>query len=476
MIDSESPATPGPASSALEPPRARRLIVGILVGAGLLIAALVYLYGAFQAADLVNTNPEKGNQMAYLHYGYRLWESGYTFKQDRNRMPALPMILAVTYQKGWHLEDDFFPRAKTLSVLLSLFCLGVVGAAVCVTLGRAPGLVLTLVLAFTLYIYRAAYVQAEVLYYTSSGLVFIGALALLRRPVWWGAVALGVVMGLTYLTKASILPAVGLAAMVLAARQGWAWWRERKTAGETDVPCWRKLAQMLVPALLVPLTYLVTISPYLYNSKQIYGYAFYNVNSTFYIWCDSFKQAKDTVRKYNDRRGYPDIPPDKVPSAQRYLATHNPQQIWARLSLGMRQQVKNLLTCYGAAKYLGLLLALGVVLSWPVRGRWRAALASHFWELLFAAGFLGAFFLLISFYSAIANGPRFIFSLYLPVLFLIFYWIWRLPEWRPRFFSNLRIPATIGIRAVCVALMLVMLAADSWIKVCKFLPRYYTGM
>ena len=88
------------------------------MGAGLLIAALVYLYSAFQAAALVNTNPEKGNQMAYLQYGYRLWESGYTFKRDRNRMPALPMILAVTYQKGWHLEEDFFPRTKTLCVLL----------------------------------------------------------------------------------------------------------------------------------------------------------------------------------------------------------------------------------------------------------------------------------------------------------------------------------------------------------------------
>ena len=61
------------------------------------------------------------------------------------------------------------------------------------------------------------------------------------------------------------------------------------------------------------------------------------------------------------------------------------------------------------------------------------------------------------------------------MLFLIFYWIWRLPEWRPKFFSNLRIPAAIGIRAICVALMLVTLTADSWIKVCKFLPRYYTG-
>ena len=58
MIDSESHVTAGPASSALEPPRARRLIVGILVGAGLLIAALVYLYGVFQAVDLLKTNPD----------------------------------------------------------------------------------------------------------------------------------------------------------------------------------------------------------------------------------------------------------------------------------------------------------------------------------------------------------------------------------------------------------------------------------
>jgi hypothetical protein len=189
-----------------------------LEGAGLLIAALVYLYGAFQAADLVNTNPEKGNQMAYLLYGDRLWESGYTFKGDRNRMPALPVILPVTYQKGWRLEDDFFPERRP-SACCSPYFAWWWWARRLVSRWAAP---------------RAWYSR----WFWPLLCTFTARPMCRRRccntpvPGWcssarWrscgdpsggGAVALGVVMGLTYLTKASILPAVGLAAVLLAAR------------------------------------------------------------------------------------------------------------------------------------------------------------------------------------------------------------------------------------------------------------------
>ncbi len=260
--------------------------------------------------------------MAYLQYGYRLWESDTRLSETAIGCPRCPDP-GGHLPEGRHLEEDFFPRTKTLCVLLSHFAWGwwarPFGYA-----GPRPGLGTYAGSGLYSVPLPAAYVQAEGLYYTSSGLVFIGALGSCGDPSV-GAVALGAVMGLTYLTKASILPAVGLAAVLLAARQGWAWWRSTKPRAKRPPPAgvnWRKCSSRRRWSA----TYLVTISPYLYNSKKIYGYAFYNVNSTFYIWCDSFQQAKDNVRNYDDRRAYPDIPPDKVPSAQRYLATHTPSR------------------------------------------------------------------------------------------------------------------------------------------------------
>lgn len=432
----------------------------------ILFALAVYLHGCFIVSENVNTNAERGNQTAYLQYAFKLSDQDWQYKNERNRMPALPMLLALIYEEGTDLKTEFFPRAKLLCIGLSVLCLAAVGAGCAWALGRWPGVLLTVLLAFTLYIFRAAYVQAEVLYYTTSGLAFIGALALLRRPDWRLALALGVLFGLTHLVKASILPAVALTTILLLGRQASTWWKARGTANP---------AFLLVPVALVPAAYLATISPYLINSKAIYGHAFYNVNSTFYIWQNNFQESKAFSMKYNDRRGYPTAPPEEIPSAHKYFTTTPPAKILERLAKGMSEQVENLAEWYGAGKYLAGLLIMGAVLSWPVRGQWKAALGTHGWELLYAAGYLTGYWLLISFYSAIANGPRFTYTLYLPVLFLLFYWISRLPEWRPAWFGKLRLPPWFGLRALGVVLMLVTLIRDTRENLQDVLPKLYTG-
>lgn len=443
---------------------------GLLV-LGLLVALGGYLEGVNRAATRVNTDVAKGNQKAYLMYGYRLAESGFRYDQERNRMPALPALLALVYREDIEIDTEYFERGKVLCIALSVLCLAVVCGVCWVLLGRAPALVLTLLLAFTLFIFRAAYVQAEVLYYTTSGLVFIGSLALLRRPVWWGALILGVLMGLAHLTKASILPAVGLCTVLLAGRQVLAWWQDGATAAGTGQGRkLGKLAAMLLLVALVPTVYLLTISPYLYNSYQRYGHAFYNVNSTFYIWQNNFRESKAFSTKYRDRAQYPDAPPEEIPSARRYFTTTPPKKIWERLRIGMAEQVENLTTEYGAAKYLAALLALGLVLSVPVHRQWRGTLVRHGWEALYALGFLTGYFLLISFYSAIANGPRFIFALYLPVLFLLCYWVWSLPDLRLK-----QLPSWLGLRTVVITVMLIMLAEETRENVLGFLTKKYTG-
>ena len=466
----ESPAITEPVEPTPAPGRPK-WFRPLLVGIAMLAALAVYLHGVFMASETANLDSAKGNQSAYLQYAFKLKDSHWQFKTERNRMPALPMLLSVFVDKDWDWDTEFFPFAKTLCIVLSVLCLGAVAGGCAPVLGWRSGLLLTLLLAFTLYIFRAAYVQAEVLYYTSSGLAFIGALVLLRRPGWGLALALGVLFGLTHLVKASILPAVVLTVVILAGRLLASIWSSRKAGGAISP----ELVPLALSIVLVPAAYLATIAPYLIHSKALYGHAFYNVNSTFYIWQNNFQESKAFSSKYNDRRAYPAAPPEEIPSAGRYFTTTPPAKIRERLATGLSDQVENLRESHGAPKYLIGLAMLGALLSWPMRGQWRAALGKHVWELLYAGGYLLGFGLLITFYAAIANGPRFTFTLYLPVLFLLFYWVTKLPEWRPAWFGKLRFPEWFGLRALGVALMLIALFRDVRVNLHDVLPTDFTG-
>ena len=59
--------------------------------------------------------------------------------------------------------------------------------------------------------------------------------------------------------------------------------------------------------------FLAVIFPYILQSKEMYGQYFYNVNSTFYIWYDSWEDAKQAERDHAFTEGWPDLPSGQVP-------------------------------------------------------------------------------------------------------------------------------------------------------------------
>lgn len=389
----------------------------LFLWSGLLILAAGIVLGGVIAANTVNLGKtkkdrEKGDQEAYIRFAEDLRESDFTYVGDRNRMPLYPGLQALFFAEGTSRED-IFQRGKMVNIGLTLVGLGLLALAFRPFVTPWGLFLFVGGMAMGLYLPKAGYFQAEITYYTLFTIFFIGACYLLFNPSWWLALAVGAVAALTHWTKASILPGVVLVVAVLGLRFLYSSWRairQKPEAGHNAI-------NSIAAAVLLPLAFLAGVWPYISKSAEKYqGHYFHNVNSSFYIWLDSWEEAKDFSKKADDRKGWPALPPEEIPSARKFFTEKSPGEIAARLFGGMYEQQK-LLKTYGAWKFL---LPLLILLGWMM---WRAKrvgiepwLRRHIWTLLFGLLFFGAYFTLVSFYFTIADGARFLFALYGPAL------------------------------------------------------------
>ena len=53
--------------------------------------------------------------------------------------------------------------------------------------------------------------------------------------------------------------------------------------------------RMLAVTALVGVVFLATVSPYLHTSKERFGRWFYNVNTSIYMWADSWDEVKQIM-------------------------------------------------------------------------------------------------------------------------------------------------------------------------------------
>ncbi|MBC8336698.1 MAG: hypothetical protein ISR59_08925 [Anaerolineales bacterium] len=152
----------------------------------------------------------------------------------------------------------------------------------------------------------------------------------------------------------------------------------------------------------------------------MFGKYFYNVNSTFYIWYDSWEDAKKGTRAYGDRIGWPNMPENEIPTARKYFIEHSSRQIIERIKLGIDGQIKNIIYSYSYFNYL--LIYLGVlilIVSLNLKRNLKIAM-EQIYQILFFLYIFGANLILYAWYSPIASGPRFTYSLYIPFIYTIF--------------------------------------------------------
>lgn len=378
--------------------RASPLALALVV----LVALGLYLYTTSVQLTQVNIDPKRSDQSAYMSYARKLKESGYTYVGERNRMPLFPILSSVVYEEGMS-DEVFFLRGKWFNVGLSVLLLGALFAAYRRQLSLHGAANLLAITAFTLFAFKAPCFQGELLYYTLSFLGFWLLSRLLARPrIGLGLVA-GAVLALAQYTKASALPSLGLFLGVSLPSVVW----EQRARGAW--PAERLRGAMRSPLLTARgaclCVFLALLSPYLIHSKQQYGRYFYNVNTTFYMWYDSWEDVKQGTRAHGDRKGWPTMPDEEIPTPARYLQTHTVGDIARREAHGIWVVLRDRVNSYGYFKYAVGAWVLGLALAIRRRDVVRRYLTRYRWVALFWTVVLAGYFLMYAWWVPISPAP-----------------------------------------------------------------------
>jgi len=396
-----------------------RLGVKLAVGVLFLVLGIVYFNLANAHATSVNRQIAS-DQGANLLFTQRVVQSGYRYTGYRNQMPAYPFLLTAIYKPGLGMEE-LFQRGKRFNIVLSLVLLVLLFVVARRFLSSLGAVTLTLLTSFGLYVFKAGYVQVEISYYFISFLAYAFMGWMLVSPSLKAGIATGVLAGLAHLSKASILPGLVLFLCLFILKVTVDWLVMARRAD--DRPGLRRLSLLrYASGFFVLLFFLGIIFQYISESKRLYGQYFYNVNSTFYMWYDTWAQAKKGTRAVGDREGWPQMPPEEIPSLQKYLGEHTAADIIQRLQRGMRSQAEYLLDLYGRFDYLLILFLLVVTLAvsyYPVTGK---LIRENFWLCLFVLGYFTGYLILYAWYYPITDNEnqRMTYSLFLPFVFSAF--------------------------------------------------------
>jgi hypothetical protein len=395
-----------------------------------LIMALFILVGVqyYRQVNLhsqdVNREPQFSDQRSYLRIAETAYQTDFQYKGDRNRTPLFPYLLAVFY----HPEMsglEFFRRSQQVNIYLSLILLIGVFLITRKFIPTGQSVLLTLIAAVSLFVYKAGYVQPELLFYFLNYVSFILMGWMLVKPSLWLAAATGLALALAYLVKASILPALALFLIVYIVQQFLLWNKERvirydSNASSKAGPVF--LRYRASSGVLMVLVFLTLLSPYLLENKRLFGSYFYNVNTTFYAWYDSWEQAAEGAKSHVDDQGWLDMPPDQIPSMGKYLRDHTPQQIYGRFISGFQSEFAVLRKPYGCFNFPAIYsFVLLVFCLYNIRLSLKLS-RRYIFLLVFALAYFGGYMVMFAWFAPIANFfvGRFVYGLYLPYLFSLF--------------------------------------------------------
>jgi hypothetical protein len=391
------------------------------VSAVALVAAL-YFWGAFLHSENVNTRMSKSDQSAYMEYAQKTKESNYADVGGRNRMPIYPILLSIFYDE--EISDEvFFERGKTFNIVLSFIVIVILAQIFLRYLSKPYALSLLLILTFTIFIFKAAFVQAEILYYFFHFLTFLLLIRLIRQPSIQLSILTGIAIAIAQLTKSAALPMLVLGLFFLMAQQFVKSLELGKNEGNRGA---REMGKSMIPAIinvgLVLFFFLITMFPYIQNSKERFGHYFYNVNSTFYLWYDSWEEATQGTKAFGDRVAWPNMPVDEIPSLQKYLKEHSSIDISQRIISGMTKLWNTASESYGYFKYGIAYLLTFVLLISSQKKQAKNMFLEHIGISLFVFCYIVVYWLSSSWVVPVAGiGDRLILAHFIPLMFSLSY-------------------------------------------------------
>jgi 4-amino-4-deoxy-L-arabinose transferase-like glycosyltransferase len=427
-----------------------------------MVLAILSVYGLEAQArrEVIVTPANQSDQAAYLAFAQQMHDSGYTVIGRRNRMPVFPFLLSLIYRPGLS-ETQFLTRAQSFNINLSILILLLLFLIFRKFFPTFYALALLVMTTFGVFIYRSGVVQTEVLFYFLSFCSFLLLVRMLTAARWWLAILSGATTGIAHLTKASVLPALALWAAVFLGQIFWNSHARPNTG-------WHDILRRLGLLLLVIGVFGAVIFPYIRTSKQIFGHYFYNVNSTFYMWCDSWPEAVAFTKAYDNSAGGRNFPPDQVPSPARYWREHSAAQIAERFGHGLKTLATRSAKATGYYKFVLLFVLTAAGLAWRQRQRACRLIAEKPFAAIFCALFFFCYVLLFAWYDAIVTDSRFILSLFLPFVFVASMFLLGLGKDRTFAIAGRRISFT-ELFAGCLGCLALTDVAYNALRICRLM-------
>jgi hypothetical protein len=397
--------------------------------------AVFYVVAAMEHGRRVNTSKARGDQTGYLWDAENVYANWHGRQPtvvigERNRMPLYAGFLALFYHRDLS-DPDFFEVAKKANIYLSLVLLALLAVIFFRELPPLEATNLTGILAFGIFIFKAGYAQSELLFYFLMFVTFLGCWHLLRTADFTGwrtivmAAITGVTAGLAQLTKAAMLPFVGIFLVVyLGSLVGRFRRTDTSNVGAPSNTRWRVAVGIVFTA-----AFFAVLWPYLSTSKRVFGQYFYNVNSTFYVWYDDWAHASLGTYSHGDGVGWPTMPASELPSASRYLREHSAGQITARIGSGFADMARKSAQMFEYLPYLLLYLAALSIVLITRRSIVAKMVRSDLPLIVFLIVYALVYLLAIAFYHPTSGTgtARFLLAHLAPLYFAISYFLSRKP-------------------------------------------------
>ena len=387
------------------------------------IVALALYYHIARIQNEKNNDLNQSDQGAYIEFAVSSYETRWHETGGRARMPLFPWVMALFYSPGM-TEEAFFEIGKVLNTTFSAWIVCLLAAVFVRRFSLLYAIYASGCIAFLVFVLKSPYFQGEILLYGLFAAAFIVAIDTFLKPSGWkGGLVVGILLALAHFAKA-----VGLLFLLLyIAAQCLQFVINYATRELPSPPISQYLRSTLVPALACAFAFLALLSPYLNESHQRYGLHFYNVSTTFYMWYDSWGEAKEGTKAAGDREGWPDLPPEEIPSMRKYLQEHSLPQIADRIVLGANKLFGRSCTVtkyryeYGHCSQVVLgLLSLAAALSFLLWRSSRRELLEHVALACFVAGVLLLYTASAIWYAGLgAAGPRALLTLAVPFFYTL---------------------------------------------------------
>ena len=286
------------------------------------IVLAVHLISAAVTIRHSNQDPVASDQGAEMWLAATARDDLLPQRSDGVRHPLWSWIARSVYTED---ETSFFARGKWLNTFLCVIFLAGFGLVVARWLDPLATANLLLLSSLGILLVRGTYFQPEPLYYILFFLAIVLAWRILQRGPLWLYTVFGLVCGLAFLAKPSLLPFLMVFCLafclraLLALRRGDTEWRvPRNLTGM--VFAFAILALMLLPLALF--------------TEKHFGSPLFNYTK-YWMWMDDFMtEAWPFQDKYPGRVQLEQLPEEEKPSPTLYFKRHGLDDALKRLGSG----------------------------------------------------------------------------------------------------------------------------------------------